>query len=224
MPPPSDGPQLYAGNAGDLDLLLGDNASTKNTSVVTFDAAIAVDSAYQCVSRRCVSILLSLIDLESRVWHSFSTRETFLKGAHKRLRPQRGSLVYSDLLLARPSRSAYSTFERLALRLLRTFAGVPNDFLTRDECEAVLRRHGFDRVELHDISDRVFSPLADFLTARGSGTGSAAQLGLTSALNESKASQFSMFANILRWWDGRGGDSTKRRLAFTIVVARRAST
>ncbi|BGP11749.1 hypothetical protein JCM10049v2_007669 [Rhodotorula toruloides] len=167
-------------------LLQGDAASDltqfPSSSV---DAVLAIDCAYH-----------------------FNTRSSFLSSAHTLLSPG-GSLSLTDLLL--PS-TPLSLSSLLLLRLLFYLANAPwSNFLTPASYRARLEAHGFEQVEMEDISERVWPGFCAFVREREERMG-----GVLGA----KWSGLGRYARVVEWYSGvRSG---RPKLRFYLVSARKA--
>ncbi|KAJ8291513.1 Erythromycin 3''-O-methyltransferase [Rhodotorula toruloides] len=169
-------------------LLQGDAASDltqfPSSSV---DAVLAIDCAYH-----------------------FNTRSSFLSSAHTLLSPG-GSLSLTDLLL--PS-TPLSLSSLLLLRLLFYLANAPwSNFLTPASYQAQLEAHGFEQVEMEDISERVWPGFCAFVREREERMGGV--LG-------TKWRALGRYARVVEWYSGVGGGRPKLR--FYLVSARKART
>lgn len=116
------------------------------------------------------------------------------------------SIVAFDLLLADETTFA----DRLLLRLIARLTGAPyTNFLTTVEYKAQLATAGYAtaQLEIRDVSEHVFEPLAAFLHRR--------DRELRMVMRQGGIGPFRVFAWVLAWWGKRGV------VRGCIVVARR---
>ncbi|KAK4331124.1 methyltransferase type 11, McyJ-like protein [Rhodotorula toruloides] len=150
------------------------------------DAVLAVDCAYH-----------------------FNTRSSFLSSAHALLSPG-GSIALTDLLL--PSAPLPLT-SHLLLRILFLLAKAPwSNFLTPASYLAQLEAHGFEGVEMVDISESVWPGFCEFVRGRDERMG---------GVFGRKWRSLGRYGRVVEWYSGvRSG---RPKLRFYLVSARKAA-
>lgn len=181
-----------------------------DTALGKCDAIVAVDCAYQCVYRNACRRQSAMGRSASRP-NSFSNRSRFLSRAAALLRPG-GTLAMTDLVLPCPM-SSLPTLTWLLQRILCTLTSAPfENFFDQDSYIASLRTAGFVDVELEDVTDRVFAPLADYIDMRTAESPDGVVGRANGAGVGGKWLQYRVFAKVLRWW-------AQGRMRFVLVRA-----
>ncbi|BGP35736.1 hypothetical protein JCM10296v2_007588 [Rhodotorula toruloides] len=172
--------------ADQFRLLQGDAAhDLAQLPASSVDAVLAIDCAYH-----------------------FNTRSAFLSSAHALLAPG-GSLALTDLLV--PS-APLPLSSLLLLRLLFYLAGAPwSNFLTPASYRAQLESHGFEGVEMVDISERVWPGFCGFVRERDERMG---------GVLDAKWKALGRYAKVVEWYSG--ARSGRPKLRFYLVSARKA--
>jgi hypothetical protein len=96
------------------------------------------------------------------LYHFQPSRDKIFRYAYQDIQ---ASVMAFDLLLSDQA----TLWERFVLRLMCLFAGIPyGNFVTKEGYQRILAQAGYDNnlIELRDISEYVFSGIADFLRKR----------------------------------------------------------
>lgn len=161
--------------------------------------ASPIQSPAYALSKPATTWILALDTL----YHFYPSRQAIFNYAFRDLH---ASIMAFDLLLADDT-----TFvERLLLRLIAHLTGAPHtNFLTMVEYKAQLVTAGYatSQLEMRDVSEHVFGPLATFLHGR--------DRELRMMISQRGIGPFRLFAWVLAWWAKSGV------VRGYIVVARR---
>ncbi len=121
----------HCGHFNSLELIRGGEKALQGRPQNSCDKLIALDCVYH-----------------------FESRAQFLGNARKALRPD-GTLVFSDMVLARPF---HDRREQRLINTLGRLSGLPvKDMQCKETYENHLRQNHFERIEIIDITDDVLS-------------------------------------------------------------------